>query len=250
MGEAAARTQQSGKIFALHQGEVGRHRRHRLRTESDVEQLPFAHARVVLGKEKGKLGQLQAQRQTGTDDVRRHIVSIILAHQPRGDINGDHRGGRGVDVLHHGGKASAQWFVQPATEETVYHYVLRRQGGRGKLGGHLVELHARHIRQPFPVRLAVGRELALRVEEIRFGTITLRCQKPGEGEGIAAIVPRPGKDGKRSICAPSLDNGTGQFARGTFHQVDGGDGFTFDGHRIKLLDARCRKYLHHRILSF
>ena len=51
----------------LQQAEVRFHVMNGILAESDVQQLPFAHIRLVLGKEKCQFRQLQAQRQMGTD---------------------------------------------------------------------------------------------------------------------------------------------------------------------------------------
>ena len=130
--------------------------------QADVQQAPFAYIGFVLGKEESQLGQLQAQGQVGADDVGCYIIGIVLTHQTRRHVNGYHMGGRGVDILHHGGKPSAQRFVQPAAEEAVHHHVVCRQCGRGKLGGDFMESDALRRQKAFAVLGTVFGKLSLR----------------------------------------------------------------------------------------
>lgn len=129
----------------------------------------------------------------GTDDIRMYVVGIVLTHQSRWDIDGHHRGGRSVDVLHYGCKTAAQSLVQTAAEETVYHHMVCRQHGRYKLGGHFVEVHTRHVGQPLLVRLAVRRKRPFRIEEIHLEPVALPGQQSRQGKRIATVVPRSGK---------------------------------------------------------
>ena len=93
MSKAATRLQQSGHRFAFCQIIVRLHLLHAFFVKPYVQQLPLAYKRFVLRKKESQLRQLQAQGQIGTDDIRLHIIAVILSHQSRWDINGHHRGG-------------------------------------------------------------------------------------------------------------------------------------------------------------
>ena len=251
VGEASARTEQGGHLVVVGQLEVGVRLVDSFLAQADVQQAPFTDIGFVLGKEESQLGQLQAQGQVGADDVGCYIIGIVLAHQARRHVNGYHMGGRGVDILHHGGKPSAQRFVQPAAEEAVHHHVVCRQCGRGKLGGDFMESDAFHFEKAFTVHGTVFGKLSLRVEKEDFQPIALSGHQSCHGQGIAPVVARSGEYGKGSFgVGPLLHDGVGQRPCGPLHQVDGGNGLVLDGIGIQLADARSRKYFHNACLQF
>ena len=250
MGKPSAGLQQGGHLLILQHIEVGLHLINRLLAQPDVQQFPFAHIGLVLREEERQLRQLQAQGEVGTHDVRRHVIGVVLAHQPGGDVNGDHLRRRGVDILHHGGESAGKRLVEPAAEETVHHHVVFRQRRGDKLRGDFVEVHARHARQPLLVRRAIRRERAFGIEEIDFQPISLRRQQTGDGERVASVVARSGEYGQGRFRVPASGNRFRQRPGGALHQVNGGNRFIFYGIGIQLLDACCGKYLHNRSYSF
>ena len=166
MCKLLARLQQIVHVFTLQQLIVRTDFFYGLFAQADVQQVPLAHELLVLGKEESQLGQLQAERYIGADDVCPYIICILFAHQSRRDVDGDYLRGRGINVLHYCGKTTAQRLVEPAAEESVHYYRLFRQHRRDELRGHFVEVHFSLFEKTVFVRCTIGGEFSFDVQQI------------------------------------------------------------------------------------
>ena len=78
---------------------------------------------IYESEEERKFRELQTKSKVCMHNARRCIIRIILAHQPRRDVDSDDLCRRSIDKLHNGGEPTGQRFVETAAEESVDNYV-------------------------------------------------------------------------------------------------------------------------------
>ena len=198
-------------------------------TETDVKHAESADIGLAVGHQHGELLLLKRERQVGLDDIVLDVVGVVLTHQSRGNVDRYDLSRTLVDVFHQCGKSTDERLVQARTEKAVDDESIRGQLRRIEIDIDLREfLYVFGGEQTLLVCLAVFGELVVDIEKENSHLVVLSCQHAGHGEGIASIVPRSGKDDYGCTFGPLIHDGTGEGFGGTFHQVDGFDGFVLD----------------------
>ena len=112
VGKRVAVLDQGCDVLQLHQRIVGIHLVDALLAQADVQHLQLAHELLMLGKEERQFRLLQRQCQRSPNDVRTHVIRVVLRHQARRHVDAHHLGLRGIDIFHQRSEAARQWLVQ------------------------------------------------------------------------------------------------------------------------------------------
>ena len=173
-----------------------------------------------------------------------HVVSIVLTHQARRQVDTDHLRRTLVDIFHERGEAAHERFVQPRAEEPVHDDRLRCELRRVKVERDLRELYLALLDKLFAVGLAVIRQLIVNIKQVNRHLVTGIRQEARYGERVAAVVARAGKDDHRSLVAPLLHDGGSEDLGGTFHEVNTLHWFVLYRILVKLMYLSSSKNLH------
>ena len=141
VGEVAAGEQEAAHVLLFQDAEAGVGVLDELLRETDVEHLQATQVSLAVGEEHGDLLLLEGEGEVSLNDVGVDVVGVVLAHEPRGDVDAHHLGRTLVDVFHHGGETAGERFVETAAEETVHHQRGGGELGRVEVDRHLGELH-------------------------------------------------------------------------------------------------------------
>ena len=102
------------------------------------------------------------------NDVGTHVVRVVLRHQTRRNVDGNHLGWRRVDILDQRSKATSQRFVEARAEESVDDQHIGFEDGRIELFNDFDELlDALVVLKTLLVGSTVGRKTATNIKEVR-----------------------------------------------------------------------------------
>ena len=245
VGEGAAVGQKRPDVALFEHGELRLRFLQPLLAQADVERAKFAYELLVFGEEEGQFLVLKGQREVGFDDVCADVVSVVLGHQPRGNVDAHDVGRRLVDVFHQRCEAPCQRLVEARAEQPVHHEGLRFKLRRVELVGHLHKVfHFAAIGQPLLVGLAIFRQFVVDIEKIGAHIVVLLGQQTCRGQGIAAVVAGSGKNHDGGVNRKAVGNGTRDGLGGAFHQVNRTDGLVLYGVLVQLTNLGTCQNLH------
>ena len=161
---------------------------------------------------------MQRECEVSFDDVRPDIKRVVLSHQSRRHINAHYSCRTLVDISHKCGKTTGKRFVDTRAEQTVNNQVSCLQCGRIKLCRNLHKaLYPLAVYHALPVCRTVVAEPPRDIEEVNLHVISLCGKHPRDGECVASVVTRSGKDYYRSLIAPPPHNSLRDSLCSTFH---------------------------------
>ncbi len=187
---------------------------------------------------------LYGEGQVGVDDVGVDIISIVLAHQSRRQVNADHLTRTLVDILDQRGETAHEGLVEPRAKETVHHHRVGIERRRVEAERDFRELHLALLHEAVAIGGAVGRQLVMDVKQIGRHLIAGIGEQPRHGKGVAAVVARTGKDDHGRAVGPLFHDGSGEGLGGTLHEIDALYGFVLYRILVKLMYLSSSKYLH------
>ena len=116
--------------------------------------------------------------------------------------------------------------------------------GRVELLRHLRHLVVLAVGQPFAHLSAVGRQAAHDVEEVGRYRVALLLQQAADGQRVATVVARSGKDDDGHVAVPPLCDGPDQCACGPLHEVGRAYGLMLYRIFVQLTCLGAVEYLH------